>query len=272
MKIFTVLLIACCCFGIWLTTKASHIRLPDEFTVDKIVQDRENGVVSSCPLELLQQNFSYLGHGTQSIAFVGEDQKTVLKCFLQKKINGDKKYRFVSFRDVFFRKEKMRKRQLHKEKDLQFAFERYANAFQFLKEETGLLAIHLSATRGIYPTCQITDFQGKKWILDLDRASFVLQRRAIPLGQVFTPDKTEVEKQLFFQEMDRLLEARACKGFFDLGQGRIFDANYGFIGNQAILFDVGHLGYSDEVRMHPEAEIKKMQKRLRERFFCKKIP
>ena len=260
--------------GIWLGNFLHHLRYPDTFTLDKIVHDRvERFSNSNCPADLLQQKFSYLGHGTQMIAFEGEDKKTVLKLFLQKSIKGEKKFRIKSLKDrvPFWRRKKEKKKQLHREESLQSTFQHYAKAFEALKEETGLIGIHLSATRGEYSPCYIRDFHGKEWVCDLDRISFVLQAKALPVRDVFPGLQTEEEKRNFFQAMDTLLDQRARKGFKDLGQGRVFDANYGFIGDRAILLDAGRLGYSEEVRLHPEPEIKKMQGRLRARFKEKKL-
>lgn len=262
-------LIGCIAVGVWVGSHLLRQRYPDAFTLDKIVYDQTTEFPNSdCPVDLLKQKFSYVGHGTQMIAFEGEDKKTVLKLFLQKSVSGKKRYRMKSFRDWVpaLRREKEKKKKRLKEEDLCATFQHYAKAFEVLKEETGLIGIHLSATHGQFPTCIVEDFDRNEWVCDLDRASFILQVKATPVREVFPRLKTIEEKHDFFQAMDSLLEQRARKGFKDLGQGRFFDGNYGFIGNKAILLDAGHIGYSEEIQHHPDLEIEKMKQRLRERY------
>jgi hypothetical protein len=163
-------------------------------------------------------------------------------------------------------REKMIRKKQHKEKEFFSLMQCYSNAFSHLKEETGLIAMHLSATDGEYPLCSIRDLHGKEFLLDLDRASFVVQSKATIVRDVYRSLETDEEKKSFFQAMDTLLEKRAQKGFKDLGQGRVFELNYGFLEGKAILFDVGRLVYNEEVAMDPLPEIEKMQGRLRDRF------
>lgn len=254
--------------SVWVFVLLSHVREVDAFSLDKVIYDNREGMNSSCPLDVLSQKFSYIGHGSQAIAFEGEDKKTVLKCFLKKKISGEKVYKIPSLCDWIpsWRREKVIRKQQKKEKKISSLVQSYSSAFSHLKEETGLIAIHLSATEGQYPVCSVRDFRGKEFLLDLDRASFVVQSKATIVRDVYNSLQTEEEKTSFFQAMETLLERRAQKGFKDLGQGRVFEFNYGFLEDKAILFDVGRLVYSEEVAMDPLPEIQKMQSRLYARF------
>ncbi len=261
--------VACSFLGIWKSLGIFQERYPDAFTLNKVVYDQKGDFASTPCLNLSNQTFSYIGHGSQSIAFESEDHTTVLKLFLKEKIEGKKKYHVGSPLNLissYYQKKELRRRQ-KKQSNLVATFQCYVRAFDGLKEETGLIAMHLTATED--PSqCFIKDWEGKKWTLDLARASFVLQKRAQPLFEIIK----NVDQEKLLVTMDAFLERRAKKGFRDLGQGRIFDRNYGFVNDQIILMDVGRLGFSEEVRKNPKMEIEKMQQRFRERLVILQSP
>jgi hypothetical protein len=76
-----------------------------------------NGPFSNTPLEtscLEGMSFSYLAQGTQSVAFMSEDQKYVIKFFFKKKFKDHKKISLVDLSTIteFFNKtykEKLKK-------------------------------------------------------------------------------------------------------------------------------------------------------------------
>lgn len=246
-----------------------NTRLPNAFTPQKMAQNKWDEFPNTdCPIELLNQPFKYIAHGTQMIAFEGEDKKTILKFFLENKIEGKKQYFLRSISNLIpsLRKKKEIKKQAIKEKNLRFAFACYAKAIKDLKEESGLIGIHLSPTKNLYPTCTVEDFDGKKWQIDLDQASFILQEKVRTVGEIFPTLQTREEKQKFIQAMEDLLESRTRKGFQEMGQGKMFSDNYGFIGNRAYVIDVGRLAYSEEILQNPEPEITRMKTRLHNRF------
>lgn len=253
----------------WIDFKKRH---PDSFSVDKIALDVEGPFLcEGCPnLENnLQQPFFYLGRGTQSIAFESKDQRYVIKFFLKKGIGGKKRYRIPSFFDLFpsHCREKAKKKRERREKCLTAALQRYGIAFEHLREETGLLAVHLRSSPLSLPRCRVFDRYGTEHCIDLNRASFVLQKRAKPIQQIFSEWGSQ-EKVLC--AIEELLERRAKKGFSDLKRGILFDGNYGIVGEQAIFFDPGRMVFSEKIKNDPEPEIQRMKKRLRDHFSKKR--
>jgi hypothetical protein len=270
MKKYLIALVFLSSVALISSQKGRH---PNTFTLEKIAQDKWAEFPSTdCPLELLNQPFKYIAHGTQMIAFEGKDGKTILKFFLEQKINGKRKSPFRSLTNLIptLKQKKSIKKQEISTKNLRFAFACYTKAFEELKEESGLIAIHLSPTKKDYPSCIVEDFDGKKWEVDLNRTSFIVQKKVKTVGEIFPTLRTDREKQNFIQAMEQLLEHRTRKGFIELGQGRMFNDNYGFIDDKALVIDVGRLAYREEVKQNPQAEIERMKTRLHNRFSIEK--
>ncbi len=263
-------LIACAFLATLAMISIQNTRHPKAFTLEKIAQAKWNEFPSTdCPLELLNQPFKYIAHGTQMIAFEGQDGKTILKFFLVQKIDGKRKTPLRSFTNLIpsLKLKKMEKKQSIQTENLRFAFSCYAKAFEELKEESGLIGLHLSPTKKDYSPCILEDFDGKKWAVDLDHTSFILQKKVQTVGEIFPTLQTEEEKRNFMEAMETLLEYRTRKGFIELGQGKMFNDNYGFVDGKALVIDVGRLAYREEVKQNPEAEIERMKTRLHTRFF-----
>lgn len=248
--------------GIWFTLSLFHSLQSKQFSPSRIAFDCEgekNDFEIAELLAAIGQPFAYLGHGTQSIAFTSQDQKYVLKFFLKKGIGGKKRFKLLSplllipsYRQV---KEERR------ERSLKNALRSYTLAFRDLRDETGLIAIHLSPTQNLFLPLTIHDECGKEWLIDLDRASFVLQKRVTPMVEFFSHLKTKEEREKTVEAVMELLYARAEKGFYDLYGGFNLN-NYGFLGDKAILLDPGNLRQSEEIRLTSQDEIQKMRIRF----------
>lgn len=107
-----------------------------------------SGFEDNTPL-LLPPTFSFLSAGTQSFVFVHND--LILKCFSSRN-----------------------------PKRLKRALDGAQIAWEHLREETGLLYLHLHQTTHL-PTVTLQDRLGRPHSIDLNQIAFVLQRRALPL-------------------------------------------------------------------------------------------
>jgi hypothetical protein len=112
----------------------------------------ENLHNSPLPVDLLTQPFTYLGSGDQCYAFIGKDGKTVLKFF--------KHYHRLQRRE------------------LTPILQSCQLAYDELKEETGLIAIHLNKTQGACPVVTLIDRLGIAYPVALDETEFALQHKA----------------------------------------------------------------------------------------------
>lgn len=129
-----------------------------------------------------------------------------------------------------------------------------------MKEETALVGIHFKKSDDLSPIMLI-DKSGDQHTIDLNAASFVVQKRA----KSFTSQWAE-SKDSLIEMMLSLLEKRAKLGFHDLTGGYIFDLNYGFVDNKAVLFDVGRIQFSEVIKDDPKREILKMKTRFYNRL------
>src|SRR5579872_2775416 len=117
-------------------------------------------------LPLLNQKFTYFGRGLQSFAFLSEDGEHVLKIC-------NNRYQTSLFWLEHFPCPSF----LHAWRDqkvasyyskLRATFSSYQLAYEKLKNETGLLALHLEKSQELFPHVQIIDKLGIAHSIDLD--------------------------------------------------------------------------------------------------------
>ncbi len=237
-------------------------RLPDEFRVDKIALDVEaefpTPPLSPDQRSLLNQEFIYLGHGEQSIAFENRDQSIVLKFFLVKGLHGKKRYPIP--KPTHWIPSHREKRQQRREKiardSLFEALKGYFCAFEKIPEKTGLIALHLIRTEGDLPCVTVIDHARIKHIIDLNRASFVVQKKGETVKTRLSRLATEEEKREHLLALDRFFQEKAKNGFTDKRQSFMLGNNYAFLGDQPIQIDAGELCFSPAIQADPAEEMK----------------
>jgi hypothetical protein len=180
--------------------------------------------------EILKQKFTYLARGAQSFAFLSEDGRYVIKFFRMKHLQS-------KFKD-HYRPGVVKRRA----ENLQSIFSAHKLAWDELKEETGLVFLHLNKTDDLHCHLKVYDWLGRKHEVDLDKTEFLVQERA----------------ELLFTHIKRLHDEgnvsgvqRALASFMELVQTQvehhIFDRdkaishNYGFVGDRPIHLDIGRL-------------------------------
>ena len=236
-------------------------KAPTPFSPEFIAYDFQKGTFSfDCPeLAELKEPLDYIGNGGQAIAFSAPNSPYVIKFFLAKQLSDRRWIELPSLRQFLpaFRLAKEKRLSEQRENTLQTLSERYERAFRDLKEETGLIALHCRATMGGLPHCTIRDKKGRIYRIDLNRASFVIQKKAKPLSHL-TPKERLAAKGA----IERLLEVRAIQGYTDLR--RAFNQNnFGLLNGRAIMIDPGSILFSEEQKNSPEGEIQRMKNLLR---------
>lgn len=220
----------------------------------------------------LNQKFVYLGCGKQMTAFESGDHQYVIKFFNPRAVvrerwfsDWDKFRRLCSLRwfsDNYIRR-KVRLAKLSK---------RYRLGFEQLREEAGLVYVHLNDSTRLSQTLSLTDKQGKEHQIDLDRCPFVLQKKATLATTYLNHllDKGELEKaKLGIQEICRVLASRAKKGFTDRKQ--TLHNNYGFVEDRFVQIDLGRLNKDEIIELAPAPEIKRVYFQLH-KFLSKRYP
>ena len=198
--------------------------------------------------EVLSQKFYFLGSGGHSYVFVSEDDKYVLKFFKMYKILPKNWLRDFPFSLL----ETYRFNHVEKREHL-FAsiFRSFKMAFQELRQETGLLYLHLNKTRDLKTKLTLVDQVGKKLCVDLDTKEFVVQKKAMKLSDYFLACKKNGDEEKLRRAVNECLAliARLCKKGYEDGHGNLRN-NIGFVDEKAIFFDCG-LFFADESLKSP---------------------
>lgn len=183
---------------------------------------------------ILSQPFHYLGKGSQSYVFESADKQYVVKLF-----------RFD------------RKHQLEKYLHL---FEACKIAYEHLREETGLIYVHLNPTAIDFPIFRGKDAMGRRIQIPLNQARFVVQKRGHNLEEVLRDARhnPQVMRNRLKQFFD-LLQARAAKGVFNKDPS--LKRNFGFLEDQAIEFDFG--SYRFDPTLDRAKEVQRYGQKLR---------
>jgi hypothetical protein len=201
---------------------SSNLAPRPEWAVDDIPKETQAAVFG--------QHYRYLASGTECYAFVSDDGKYVIKFFRMK-------HYVPSFSD-YFKPDRLKRR----EKNLQTIFNAYKSAYDELREETGLVFVHLNKTKSLKRQMSITDRLGRKHLIDLDRMEFIVQEKA---ELIFTRlkrlmdqgDQGAIDRSV--QAILGLVQRRIDKGFAD--QDKAVSHNYGFVGDRPIHLDVGRI-------------------------------
>ncbi|MBI2743400.1 MAG: hypothetical protein HYX48_05730 [Chlamydiales bacterium] len=198
--------------------------------------------------EILNQPFHFLGSGGQCFAFVSKDEKYVIKLLSR----GVAPTFLLDLPLPAFVKRAVAKRADYVESKWQRDQCSYQLALSELKEESGLLAVHLSHTSDLNKRLSIRDKLGIAHEIDLDSTAFILQKWAEPL---FTYLEHEIraghieEAKLALKQTVDLLVRRCQKGIFD--EDPRLHKNLGIAMNSPLFIDVGRFKRDDR-RKNPE--------------------
>lgn len=192
------------------------------------------------PDGLCDQSFRYLNSGSQSYVFVSEDGETVLKLFKFQHMRTPPIFDFLPS------KGKLGEKRAKKRKVLERTLESLTLAYTEMKEEAGLLYLHLAKTNHLHKEITFTDKIGRTHTLDLDGVEFLLQKRgtlayhAIDRWMSNGDQKTAEEA---IHQLLTLAKGRCLKGIFDKDPD--FSTNLGFIGTKPFQMDFGRLSHSE---------------------------
>jgi hypothetical protein len=200
--------------------------------------------------DILKQKFVYLGCGTQVTAYESEDHRYVVKFFnprntIKKKWFG-KKTRLMRMNSPSW----ILKSYFGTQERLIKFFSRYAMAYDELRDEAGLIYVHLNGATVLQQELELVDKEGKLRRVRLEDAPFVLQKKVelVP-AYLVKNDKKEAARQLY-----DLFLSRARKGYTDKLQ--TLDKNFGFADGRAVQLDVGRI--RKEASLNPLQEMERI--------------
>ena len=209
--------------------------------------------------EILDQPFIYLSHGGQSTVYESLDKKYVIKFFNPRTvIKKNWFHQFAKLRrlnslkwitNTYFRK-KLR---------LKKYFLRYEMAFKDLKEETGLVYVHLDPSTCLSKSMDVTDKEGNLHHINLDAYPFVLQKKVEltmdHLDRLLKNGDVDGAKKSV-EEIYNLFLSRAEKGYTDRLQ--TLYKNYGFFEGKAVQLDVGRIRKIPAIAENPTKEMERV--------------
>lgn len=174
--------------------------------------DAKWDTVADANLEsILGQNYQFLGKGTQSYVFESVDGEYVVK---------------------FFRFDRL------KNEDIPQFFQSAKIAYDFLREETGLIYLHLNPTRSHLPILQCKDAIGRTIHLPLDQLRFAIQKKAIPFRSCLGSKER-------LEQFSALLKKRAAKKIRNRDSN--LSRNFGFLADRAIEIDFGSFYFDPDL-------------------------
>lgn len=210
--------------------------------------------------KILEQPFRLIGSGSECFAFLSQDEKTVIKFFKLDQFRPVYLHRGLFLEDYSQYAGTLSPRPFSwrshwidrllgiREFRLQRTFSSIHLAFNTLKEETGLIYLHLNPSHHFKTPLTLYDSCGLAHQIDLNGAKFVLQQRASPLMTHF---KELLSKGLYTEaktSIDTLIDLlliRCKKGISDRD---IVSRNFGYIGDRAIEIDAGSFTKMDAMK------------------------
>jgi hypothetical protein len=239
-------LLAAVLFGV--IAKQFCYKKTDGFALCKILSSlsfNEEWVPTSPPIveqaelfHIFNQPFHYLAKGAQSYVFASEDGQTVIKFFRIYHLRPPVWLTALSLPPALqpFKVGKM----IAKRRELNKDFLSYKLAFEEMREETGLIYLHLNKTDHLKQRLKIYDKIGIGYELDLDTMEFLVQKRATlvypAIDALMRSEGLHAAKGAI-SSLVALLRARCEKGIFDKDPD--LNTNFGFLAKCAVQIDIG---------------------------------
>jgi len=199
---------------------------------------------------LLDQPFTFLGRGGWCIAFLGQDQKTVLKLFKHDHLKLSQ----------FLKKPNIDHLLLRTPAPSAITPPHFANLFhsvmllyQKMAKETGLLYVHLNKTQGEHHQVTLIDTCGIRHQLDLDATEFVLQKKGEQVYKHLNKQLRAGDIAGAKQSIDALLRhllAISGQGLRDTDKSIGF--NFGFNEDGPMTIDIGSFVEDETIKTSSE--------------------
>ena len=217
------------------------------FSLDKITSYHQYSPewdLPSLPLEeqqlldaILSQKYTYFSKGSQAHVYISEDKKYILKFFKQTKLRPKSWLAYIplSFNPYY-------QERLLKQKKQRATFLACKIAYTELKKETGLIYVHLNRTPNLHKKVEIFDKSGKRHLVDIDKTSFYVQKRAqliySRISELMHQGEVEEAKKIITSVFS-LIDFLGHKGVVD--NDPILRKNFGLIDDVAVQIDIGKM-------------------------------
>lgn len=220
---------------------------------------------------LLDQPFTYLDRGGWCFAFLGQDQKTILKFYRHTHLLFDTLFSPFSFQNLVMKCSPLPQGTPYFQ---EFNFKSCALLYEKAKERTGLLYVHLNKTEGKHKPVTLIDNIGIRHTIDLDKTEFVIQKKATLLfdhiDRLAKKKKVNEAKQSLDDMLDCLLTLYK-QGLRDLDQS--LRNNFGYTEEGAVTLDLSSFAFDESLKKPGEYRKELILKTQRlSRFLRKNYP
>jgi hypothetical protein len=195
----------------------------------------------------VDQPYTYLGKGCQSYVFASDDGQYVIKFFKYQRLRLQPWLTYFPPLPAImqYRQEKIAK----KWNKLDGFVRSWKVAFENLKDETGLVFVHLNKTHHLQRHVVLYDKMGQTHTVDLDQMEFCIQRRAHLLCETLLEHKAKGDlvgaQQLIHQLLDMILSEYA-RGLADNDHALM--QNTGVAQGKPLHIDVGQFVFNEEAK------------------------
>jgi hypothetical protein len=206
--------------------------------------------------DILNQEYTYLGHGAQFYAFLSVSGDHVLKFFRYKRLRHKPWLDYFDFIPIIdrYRLGKIKDRRKKRE----HVFASCKIAFDHLQNESGLVYVHLNKTKNLYPAITLNDKMGRKHRIELDDMEFLLQKKAQLLGpyieQLMALGNIDGARKLI-SDLIAMISSECTKGLAD--DDVTILKNTGVVDGKPIHIDIGLFKYNEDFKQ-PEARKRKL--------------
>jgi hypothetical protein len=193
---------------------------------------------------LCTQKFYYLGKGAHCYAFLSADRNYVIK--FHRYASHMRIFPWLTHPFSYQFNERRKKIKKHNFEILDYNLSNYKTSFEDLKEESGLLFVHINKTDYLKQSVTIVDKIQGEHVIPLDQTTFVVQRCAeLPydaLNRYSALHDLDGAKRVVSQIIHLIVDC-CNKGYVD--QDPVLHKNYGVLASRAIHIDIGDLVHDE---------------------------
>ncbi len=218
--------------------------------------------------QLLDQPFTFLGSGGWCFAFLGRDEKTVLKFYRHSHLLPSSIIREFAFKKLLLQSDPLPPNLPYFQ---EFNFKSCMLLYAQAKERSGILYVHLNKTQGKHKPVTLFDNIGIRHVIDLDKTEFVVQKRAdllFPHLQHLSKQKRTEEAKQCLDDFYRCLLTLSQRGIRDYD--RSLRNNFGFTEDGAVALDLSSFGVDETLKNPGEYKKEIMNKTQRLSRFLRK--
>lgn len=189
--------------------------------------------------EILSQDFTYLTKGSHCYAFISQDQRYIMK--LHRYPSHMRKFPWLNRLSYLFDAKRIRIKEYNL-KQYAYYMDNYKKSFENLKEETGVILLHINRTDHFKKTITLIDKTKNRYRVNLDDVTFILQKRADliypTLHQYIANNEIGKAKEVISRILE--LNVNTCKKGY-INNDPVLKRNYGLLKERAIFIDIGDL-------------------------------